>query len=308
MINKKVILMLIMLVVGCSKHTEESKIIYDKTIITAEDAKFSIVNSFCLDSNRNLYIIDPLEFSIIKINSVLKNIIKAGKRGSGPGEFISPTKIDVKSNSLAVLDRMNRSISVFDTNLVFVDKITSKFGAPYSFLFGNKNNIYMLNNTGRSVIISNEDLITKSSNSIFEFKTKNKNPLYNMFHCALDSRGYFIIAFYFKNEINIYDTNMKFVKKIALDFLPKQPKEKNGIPLYPLIFGLGIDLQSDRMYILTGENEKSANFGISAINENGKQVGFIKLSDEASLIKVYGNNIFITQKGNTIIAKYNFTE
>jgi len=77
------------------------------------DQIFGFVTDVGLDSNGNLYVVDPYLQKISVFDSTGNFIESWGRAGAGPGEFIEPYSIAVLDTTIAVLDERTKRVEIF---------------------------------------------------------------------------------------------------------------------------------------------------------------------------------------------------
>jgi len=76
-----------------------------------------------VDADGSLYVTDNLQCSLMKFDSQGKLMKKAGRRGTGPGEFSAPRQVDVSAQAVYVVDAKIPAVQVFDKELNFQRRI-----------------------------------------------------------------------------------------------------------------------------------------------------------------------------------------
>jgi DNA-binding beta-propeller fold protein YncE len=86
------------------------------------DPGFDAPREIAIGSDNSVYVVDESRAEIIKFASDGNVLAAWGSRGSGNGEFNTPTSIavDTQNNKVYVSDPVNRKIQIFDTNGQFV--------------------------------------------------------------------------------------------------------------------------------------------------------------------------------------------
>ncbi len=86
------------------------------------DPGFDAPREIAVGSDNSIYVVDESRAEVVKFASDGNVLAAWGKRGSGNGEFSTPTSVavDTKNNRVYVTDPVNRRIQIFDTNGQFV--------------------------------------------------------------------------------------------------------------------------------------------------------------------------------------------
>ena len=86
------------------------------------DPGFDAPREIALGSDKTIYVVDESRAEVVKFDSDGNVLAAWGTRGSGNGQFSTPTSVavDAKTNKVYVSDPLNRRIQIFDPNGQFV--------------------------------------------------------------------------------------------------------------------------------------------------------------------------------------------
>jgi DNA-binding beta-propeller fold protein YncE len=113
-----------------------------------------------IDKNDNVYVVDTLNFRIIKFDRDGNIITEWGKQGSGEGEFSSPKAITLdRDGDVYITDIKNNCIQKFDSMGNFVAKFGGKdqFNSPCGIGVDRNKNIYVSDSGNRRIQILKSD-------------------------------------------------------------------------------------------------------------------------------------------------------
>lgn len=88
------------------------------------DQIFGFVTDVGLDSNGNLYVVDPYLKRISVFDSAGNFVDSWGRTGAGPGEFVEPYSIAVLDTTIAVLDERTKRVELFGMQGGFRRQVT----------------------------------------------------------------------------------------------------------------------------------------------------------------------------------------
>ncbi len=153
------------------------------------------------------------------------NIIKkSGDYGWASGQFISPTYIDASSGlDIFVSDGNNYRVQRLDLNLAFISELKTntitfnpefQFNTPVATLVINSNNLYVIDNDNKRIVIYQNG--EKPVNSFGDFKTSSV-PLIEPVKMLKDNNNHIYILDKGYNKILIFDSFGSFIKTIELD-------------------------------------------------------------------------------------------
>ncbi len=137
-------------------------------------------NSIGVDQEENLFILDSKESVIKKYNKNGKFIGRFGRKGRGPGEFLSSNKLGIAPNgNIYIYDTMSFQFCVFDNNGKFIKNI--KFNDIVWKMRFSKSGIYIetqriirkgkIGTNNVAVMLYNYDL--KKKKTIVKYKLKS---------------------------------------------------------------------------------------------------------------------------------------
>lgn len=113
----------------------------------------------CSDKEGNIYVTDMMDYSIKKFNKFGKLVLKKGRKGRGPGEFLAIRLIAIYDSLLFVTDQYIPGIQVFDTQLNY--KTNINFSRPILDFQPISSNLLLLNplskeNSGKLITIDRQ--------------------------------------------------------------------------------------------------------------------------------------------------------
>lgn len=114
-----IVILIVLFLTGCGRESttpfEEYIVEGAETIISFEDDLLAAPVGIIYDNEGNLYIAD------VGLNQILAFSVKTGeheiigRQGQGPGEFNGPVRVQLKTDTLFIVDYMNHRIQIFDT-------------------------------------------------------------------------------------------------------------------------------------------------------------------------------------------------
>lgn len=98
-----------------------------------KESFFASIASICEDNQSNFYVLDRLEYTVLKFSPDGRLLQKIGQKGQGPGDFQSPAQVVFTAErELAVLEDSSY-VSFLKTNGVFIRRLdlAGKLGLGY---------------------------------------------------------------------------------------------------------------------------------------------------------------------------------
>ena len=191
------------------------KMEYKYKIGGIEDTTLYFPTRIKTDSLNNIYVLDSKDCCVKKFNKDGRYLSKIGKKGNGPGEFITPSKFDVRPNGkVAILDPNLNKCVIFDGEKTYL--IKSRFN-PIDVCFVSEDEVVLL-----QVISVIEDSFLRKYN----YKTNQLNEYNNIIdiekHSKLVLGAFPPLQGYILNN----DKKLLYVPKFIKSFLLY---DKNGI-------------------------------------------------------------------------------
>lgn len=295
----------LILAFSCNKNNDNYLKYNEKIVLTENNNSLYNINGIDIYKN-SIYISDAVDFSIKKYNFKNQLISKNGRKGNGPAEFITPYKIKVNKNLIAVIDNKTRFISIFDTNLVFLQKFKIKVGSPYNLCWDKHDNLVVLAFDGEKTIIE------KYSSTKFQLlesvflKRPGYNSLYTFFHVFVDNKDNLILGNYFKNIIIIKD-NKNNTTEYAIKDINRDDADIRDIPKVVFINDLCADFEyNEIIYLLNTEENDENKKEILFTDYKGIPQNKILINHNSSFLIKQNNKLYITKKNNTELAEINY--
>ncbi len=207
---------------------------FEKIVIDETGAGLlsSEVYSVNFDHHDNIFIMDTKDHCVKKFSTSGKYISSIGKKGKGPGEFITPLSMTVLSDRVYVLDTTFRLQSLTTKDAKFV-KVYDKPIHDELFTYLHK---YIMTD---SLDDSDKDLFHLISSDL-EYVKSFGNPEYFLeevtspfrtINTAYDSTGNIYAVYTKAGKIIVFDKDFKYSKTIPLKH-PEFPVPEKNIPKF----------------------------------------------------------------------------
>jgi len=255
------------------------------------------------DPYKNIYITDMMDYSIKKFNKNGDFIKKTGRKGRGPGEFISPGLIDFCDKKLYMTQQMAPGIQVFDSDLNYKQKIPLTIPI-FDLKVCDKNKIFYM-----SPYINNIMNITRVKGNNLNLINNSeliKKGFLNMGYFDIDSNLNIYKVFQGKNLIEKYNPKGKIIWSKSLNFLKKEAEKtniKNKLVIFKKYLFKGIQIDKDGIiFVLGGHYSKSKE--IFVLDKNGHYIKTIKLKEGTHTIHIANNLLYCRENDGTSIVVY----
>ena len=318
--------------------------------LEAEDENYLLhrVSGVTVDSGGNIYVIDSGNYRIQKYDSNGKYLATFGRKGQGPGEFLSPQSIGVDSTgNIYVYDKGNNRISVLSKEGRALR--TFKFGrnaAEFRLLQSgefitntlsrifSKNLDAVSNPTAKYTIpvvqiYDKEGKLLREFGKPYDYKDNVVNPEGNVFFYSSDKNNFIYLSFKYQNRIEKYSSEgrLLFTAERPLSYKISRPKTKVkaypgevvGIPL-PIFnivsWGIGSDYK-ERIWVLTvieqpGKDKPGFGLELEIYNNKGILLGEIPWGEENTFsyrnFYMIGERVFFIDFKRITVYEYKIVE
>lgn len=253
------------------------------------------------DNKGNIYITDLQDYSIKKFDKKGNFVKKTGRKGQGPGEFITPGIIRFKDGNLFVGQIQHTGIQVFDADLNYIKSIPLEV-IPSSFRIVGENKISI------SQLGSNEiqfyDFKGKKIGS-FQY-IKDKSFMINTVDFVNKGENYYL-CFKWKNIISKHSNSGRKIWEHSIFKMDKiQTKKIGGFNLPQKVCFKTICFDNrDYLYVLGGHLSKNINRDIYVFSQDGKWIETITLPEQTHMIHIDENNfLYSRSESGTIVKKF----
>jgi hypothetical protein len=198
--------------------------------------------SMTTDGKGALYVLDNESNEVLKLDSNLNLLKRAGGPGSEQLQFYYPTYIDASSGlDVFVSDGRNYRIQRLDLNLAFIGELRTdtktfleelRFNTPLASIVVNSNNLYVVDGDNNRIIIYDRGMLP--NNTFGDFKA-GEGRLVNPGKIQRDNSNFIYVLDRDKNGILKYDNFGNYSSTLS----------------YPGI--ISFSAYNNRLYILTKE-------------------------------------------------------
>jgi len=271
-----------------------------------------------VDKDGNIYVADSGNERIVIFNSKGEFIKSFGRKGQGPGEFLSPWQIAIYNNELYVYD-WGRNIQKFHLDGQYISGFSLRGGTFLDFDIDSKGNIYV----GRWTSIKESFLVEKFSNEgkiinrfcePIEATTRPLALILNNIKLCVDNHDNIYIGFRYINKIRKYNSNQELIKEFErnLSYIPIKPKHTPNEEKPFELDGVTGDIFCDkkgRLFITSNKIYNKEGHLIDVLNTESESIGSFysgflgeELASWAELRR--DQNIYMDHKRNFYLIDY----
>ena len=243
---------------------------------TDENYIFSMIGDANIDKNGNYYIVDTQENRIQKYDSLGNYKLTIGRKGKGPGEFMTPGFLSIdKKGDIVVIERRNIRLQIIPSDLLNMDFIQIfEMKTDYISILPLSNNNYVINtidffypggyekSPAKRIIITDQEMNILSKFLEFKMFENYDNQIRpwayfmgNMTVIAVDSRDDIFVAYQTENRIEKYSFTgkllLRFDRNLPYDITETVVDGKRGdknVQFTQTSVNIGVDYK-DRLWI-----------------------------------------------------------
>jgi len=137
---------------ACDLEIEDASGFEYKKIFSINDSTLMSPHKLLVDEKENIYVLDGGNHKLIKFDHKGAKLWEFGRKGSGPGEFVSATSMSIEDSLIYIQDILLRRVTTvsIDGEMKNLYKLDSKLDMPTDFQFVNESifvgGIYFNNN------------------------------------------------------------------------------------------------------------------------------------------------------------------
>lgn len=274
------------------------------SIGTLDDESIFQWTGVAADGEGFIYLLDAMDYSLKKFDALGRLIKKTGRRGQGPGEFMTPRLLDGSPDFLYATDQGVPGLAVFDRRLRFVKRIP--FSMPISDLFVYSDDriaaaVMGFQGPGKIVVLNAEGKVQAE----LAYQEKDEGMMMDSVCVALDGRGDIYIAYVFQDRIERWTAaglrlwskslhGLKTIKKerLAGFFLPTETRFKD----------ISLD-RSGSIFVLGGKVAKNPSRDVYILNPSGELISTLTLPDTTHCIYIDRRDFLYVRANDGITLK-----
>jgi hypothetical protein len=157
-------------------------------------------SGLAVDRTGNIYVLDMMDCSLKKFDSSGKAVARTGRKGQGPGEFLTPRLLDCSDRFVFAADQGVMGIMVFDHDLNYLRLIkTPSLVSRIKALSDERIAVHCLTPAGESSIL----ILDGEGKTIdrLVYMDRSAGWLQDSVSFTADGRGGFLIAFLFQDRV-----------------------------------------------------------------------------------------------------------
>ncbi|MBN1939016.1 MAG: hypothetical protein JW843_05495 [Candidatus Aminicenantes bacterium] len=292
--------------IPASPSTGQVKLVQDLSIGGPDSNELFFWTGVSVDRDGNFYFADALDCTVKKFGPNGGFLKKAGGKGKGPGEFEKAVGVAAAGETVYAWDVFDRSIRVFDRELVFQRSLPMPGGVGALDIFPD----------GRLAAAVREAAGTPS---VFLFSpdgavsrkiplTGQDDPrLVDSVSLVADTSGGFYVGYLFTDRVEKRNADGELVWSKS-PFRMKQSARENiqgwKIPSETCIQGLALDAEG-RIYVLGGRRAAHPGRDVLIFDPAGNAVGSFLLPEPShSLYFDRKNRLHVAADGGVTMKRY----
>jgi hypothetical protein len=267
------------------------------------------IGGIAIDIERNIYVSDVMEYSIKKFD-VRGNLIgRAGRKGSGPGEFKSPATCVLWKDTLAVMQMNDPLLQMFSSrDLHYLKSVRATAGLPMDITFDNGGKLYVavFGESPRPSVLVFEKSLATHQRQIMLSATGMQNMLYGACKIAVGIRDELVVAYTFMNRIDVCNGDGKVVRSFAIPGVKRLSADHSGISLPEETFTKSVTLdRKGCIWLLGGSMYPHESRDVYVLSPDGAFLYSFELPHKSRTIVLDRDGfLYGTAEEGTLLKKY----
>jgi len=270
-----------------------------------DDDKLIMWVGLAVDDDGRLFVSDALDFSIKVFDSKGRVLLRAGRPGTGPGEFQAVRELAVSRDHVFVVDQQQPQVLVFDKQLRFeralpqTQPISCLRALPDGTLAaalvpvgrGKRPSIWLADNRGRTL-------------QEIEFGSDAAHPAGDRASFVLSGRDA-VLAYSFKNKVERLDRSGRVIwSKRLLNFPDARFKSIMGskIPSEFIFKDIAVD-KAGRLFVLGGGPTEHPSRDVYILSPAGDWIGTIVLPEPTHLLYLDSQDFLYSRANDGLTIK-----
>ena len=261
---------------------------------------------FCPDGS--LVVSDKLAYKVMKFDRKGRRIAETGKRGTGAGEFRGPAWISAYGDVIAVADFATPRVHLFSAGLQYQKTIVVP-GAILDIQFDSRGDLWAAllqpQSKDNLVRVSIDGTIRQT----IGLEAVSQNVLENAFYFSFTPNNEIVIAYYFRNIIELWSHDGSFIKSLQVSGFPSTVRSKRisdqlSVPEDNVFYGVVVDKQG-MIFVLAGEYSHSPRRDVFGVDRAGNLISLAVLPEPSSLIEIGPDNrLYSIERNRTQVSVY----
>jgi len=306
---------------SCTSSTDSSSSIHLTKTWTAEKGPLiGSIGSIAVGKNGGVFAVDTKNYAVLKYDSTGTFVTQAGRKGGGPGEFAEEiSDIEVFEDTVYVIDKTNRRLNLFTTDLEFVRQVPFPRKAPdiKQIAFDDRGQLY-----GAGTGTGSDDwllhgVLQADSSRFIELKHVHGDRVYDQFKVTTSRSNEFLaVSYAFKDTLELLrfpDTpigDFPIIRDYSHESPPPVAKGVAALKSRPLPDAddfITWDMSSDKrgyIWVLAGNYAKPSRQVLYIYNTEGKRISKTTAPSKIYEFTIQRRSFYAVTKNSTEIAKY----
>jgi hypothetical protein len=305
---------------SCTSSTDSSSSIQPSETWTAEEEP--LVGSFgniAVDEDGNVFACDTENHAILKYDSTGTFVTQTGREGAGPGEFRDLNDLEVFGDTVYVVDKTNRRINLFTTNLKYIRQVGFPRKAPdlKQIAFDDQGNLYGAGTGMEEDDWLLHDVLQADSSRFIELKHVHGNVVYDQFKITTSRPNDLLaVSYALKDTLELLRFPDKPIDEFSIirDYSHEPPPPvTKGVatlksrPLPDADDFITWDMSSDErgnVWILAGNYAKPTRQVLYVYNTEGERISKTKAPSKIYEFTIREGALYAVTENSTELIKY----
>lgn len=272
------------------------------TLGEEKGSEFIEVGMIAVDEKGGIYVTEKMRHLVNQYTSSGRLKKRIEKNEKAKARFsVGPYQISVSNRNVAVVDFGLPVIKVFDLDLNYREEIRAP-GPIMDVSFLSDNVLYIASITrDRNEILTRHVLGGEST--MIPLKNAQGGSFYDMNYIEVDTKGRLIVAYSYRNKVEVFDNHANFILDLSVPGLPdsagaRSIKLHSGEELVPegnVFRDVAVDPKGN-IFLLGGDNARLPNQTLYVLDQSGKLVCTTQLPNRSGLIFIDRHGYLYTRE------------
>jgi len=277
------------------------------TIGLTAGAEIYSATGVAVDRRGNVYVSDLLEYCVKKFDARGRLAGRTGRRGTGAGEFTTPSTSLVWKDTLLVMQMNDARIQAFSTDLGYITSFTVEGGHPADMAVGPG---------GELVVATFDEEQDEQALNVYPCvrggsprriplgPTGKTHRLYGACRVGVCPDGTIVVAYIFMNRVDLYSREGRLRRRLKAPGIRELNEDARRLPEETCFRGVATDRRGN-ILLLGGSRARHGHADVLVYDAAGGYIRTITLPQKTRLIALdHQGGMYATAGEGMLVRRY----